>query len=338
MSSNLSIDPKTKKIDWKPYLALLAVYLIWGTTAGVIRIGSDTIPAALLPCMRFLIAGILLIAFCLLKGEHFPRMKELKIHFIIGALLFFGGNALISWTVRYIPTGFSGILVATTPLWMVGLSAVLPPREKFSSLSLLAVLIGFCGMLILLSPQLSHLTHVSSVFWVCILGLFFMTFCWSLGSIYARKHPTQNSLLLSVGVQNLFAGILMLPVCWITIPDWRLVHPSTESLSALAYLILMGTIAATPCYLFVVKTMPVTLSSTFAYVTPLLTLLFGWAFLGETITPNMMIGAAVILFGVIMLQYFSLQWNNRHSQKLTVIAERPVRLIEPSSSQGRISQ
>ena len=79
----------------KPYLALLVVSLVWGGTTGGIRIGVDTIPSALVPCARFLIAGFLLIVFCLLRGERLPRFNELKIQMIIGAVL------LLAATQRY---------------------------------------------------------------------------------------------------------------------------------------------------------------------------------------------------------------------------------------------
>lgn len=297
-----------KLLSWKPYLALLTVYLIWGTTAGTIKLGVDTLPPALLPCLRFTLAGVLLVAFCLLKGERLPNRQEMKTHFIIGQLLFLGGNSIICWTVKYVSTGFGGILVATTPLWMVWLSSILPPREKIPMLSLVGIVIGFIGMAILLSPQLTHLGHTSGIFWLCIVCLLAMTFSWSLGSIYARKHATASSLLMSVGLQNLFAGLALIPICMATIHDWAAIQPSPKSALALAYLVLFGTMTATPCYLYVVKTMPVSVSSTFAYVTPVLTLIFGWLFLAEPITPTMMIGAAVILAGVILVQYINRQW------------------------------
>lgn len=296
---------KNSKVPVKAYLALMVVYLIWGTTVGSILIGVSTIPAALLPCLRYLIAGLLLVVFALFKGEKIPDISTLKTHFIIGALLFFGGNAIVCWTVTHMTTGFGSILVATTPLWMIWLSSILPPREKISTLSWVGIGIGFIGLMILLSPKLTHLGDTSTVFWLCLIGLFVMAFSWSLGSIYARKHPTYCSLPMSVGLQNLFAGLLLIPVCGLTISptEWAHFHPSGASLGALGYLIVMGTMVATTCYLYILKTLPVSVSSTFAYVTPVITIIVGWLFLGEIITPTMVIGSTVILTGVMLVQY-----------------------------------
>lgn len=298
---------KRAMLSWKPYAALLTVYLIWGTTAGVIRLGVDTIPPAVLPCLRFLLAGLLLTSYCLLKGEPLPNREDFKVHTIIGMLLFFGGNSIVCWTVQHVATSFSGVLVATTPFWMVWLSSLMPPREKIPLLSLIGIVIGFIGMIILLSPQLTHMGATSPVFWWCIGGLMLMSFSWALGSIYARKHTTSSSLLMSVGVQNLVAGVALIPVCMATIDNWQAIHPSMTSLVSLAYLVLFGTVTATPCYLYVVKTMPVSISSTFAYVSPVIAMFFGGIFLDEPITRNMIVGAAVILSGVILVQYINMK-------------------------------
>lgn len=300
---------------WKPYLALLAVYVIWGTTTGAIRLGVDSIPSAVLPCARFLLAGGLLTSFCLLKGDRLPNRKDFKTHAIIAFLLFFAGNSIVCWTVKHMTTGFGSVLVATTPLWMTLLSAILPPRERIPGLSLLGILIGFAGMLILLSPQLTHLNHTTAVFWLCMAGLAVMTFCWALGSIYVRKHATGDSLLMSVGIQNLLAGLMLLPVCGWSVPDWSAIHPTAASVTALFYLVFFGTIVATPCYFYVLKALPVSVSSTFAYVTPVITVLFGAAFLSETVTPTMVTGAVVILSGVALVQFMNRQWTGKSREK-----------------------
>ncbi len=316
---------RQSEYSWKPYAALLAVYLIWGTTSGAIRLGVDSIPSALLPCVRFLIAGGLLIAFSLLRGESFPTVRNLKIHAMSGFLLFFAGNSIVCWTVKYVATGFGSVLVATTPLWMTLLSALLPPRERISGLSWLGIIIGFLGMVILLSPHLTHPLQVTAIFWWCMAGLALMTFCWAVGSIYARRHPTTDSLFMTVGLQNLTAGLLLIPVCFWTAPDWwGQWQPTTTSVLALLYLIGFGTMIATPCYLFALKNLPVSVSSTFAYVTPVLTVVFGALFLHETVTPTMVLGAFVILCGVALVQIMNRPWASKPTPSALVPNELEV--------------
>lgn len=293
-------------LTFKAWLALITVYIVWGTTLGAIRIGVETIPTALLPCLRFTLAGLLLLAFCRLRGEKMPSWKDTKTHFIIGALLFAASNSLAAWTVQHISTGLAGLLVATTPFWMVWLASRIPPREKVSLQSILGIAVGFVGMIILLLPQLTNLGETTPLFWASVVISVATTFVWSLGSIYARKHPTPStSLLMSIGLQNLFAGLLLVPFCIATVHDWQAIQPSSASIGALAYLIMMGTIAATSAYLYTLQTMPVSVSSTFAYVTPVITVIFGWLFLRETLSMTTIIGSAVILAGVLVVQ-----WNS----------------------------
>lgn len=285
-------------------MALVAVYIIWGTTFGAIHIGVESMPWAFLPLVRFGIAGLLLLVFCLLRGEKLPAWRDIRINIVSGLLIFLGGNSAVCWAVKHMSTGLGGLMVATTPFWMLWLASILPPKEKITPTALLGLIIGFIGMVVLLSPNFIHLESTSPMFWMGILVMLVNTFCWSLGAIYIRKHPTrQSSLLMNVALQNLAAGLTLIPVCFLTIPDWHAIHPTSQSLVALAYLILVGSAAATPCYLYTLKTLPVAVSSTFAYVTPVLTVIFGWLFLGEAITPTIFVGSTIILSGVLVVQW-----------------------------------
>ena len=299
----MTISPLSNS-QMKAYLALVAVYIIWGTTFGSIRIGVDSLPWALLPMIRFSVAGLILLTFCLLRGEKLPPWRDIRVNAIAGALIFFGGNSAVCWAVKHMTTGLGGLMVATTPFWMLWLASVIPPKEKITPSALLGLIIGFVGMLILLSPNFTHLESTSSLFWMGVLVMLGNTLCWSLGAIYARKHRAQSSsLLMNVGLQNLTAGFLLIPVCLLTIKDWATIHPTAQSLTALSYLILVGSIAAMPCYLYVLQVLPVSISSTFAYVTPVLTVIFGWLFLGESITPTIFAGSAIIISGVLVVQW-----------------------------------
>jgi drug/metabolite transporter (DMT)-like permease len=288
----------------KAYLALLVVYLVWGTTMGAIHIGVETIHPALLVCLRFTVAGLLLLLYCFSRGERLPDNRSLFRDCMVGFLLFVGGNSAVSWALQYVPTGLAGALVATNPFWMVALSAVTPPHEHVRPLDWIGLVIGFMGMLVLLSPELLAPQQISPVYWISIIGLLVMVFFWAAGTVYARKTETRSSLLMSLGIQNLFSGVLLIPVCGLT-PHALDFTPSTGSLMALIYLILMGTILATSCYLFLLKHLTITVAGTFAYVTPVITVIFGWLFLGESLTSTTMLGTGIIIAGVLMIQLFS---------------------------------
>lgn len=131
-------------------------------------------------------------------------------------------------------------------------------------------------------------------------------FCWALGSVYVRRNPMEVSLPMGVGLQNLSAGLLLMPVCALTIPPSIPIYPSMPTIVAILYLIAFGTLLAAPCYLYVLRHLPVSVSSTFAYITPVITVLVGWLLLREPLTQTTVLGMSVILTGVIVVQ-----WLNR---------------------------
>lgn len=315
-----SLPTRTNTLDSKAYWALMVVYLIWGTTMGAMRIGIDSIPPAVLACVRFFLSGLLLIGFCRLKGEPWPTPGNMKHHLIVGFLLFFGGNSFSCWALQYISTGLAGILIATNPFWMVGISSLLPPREKISILAMTGLLIGFLGLVILLYPQITAPETVSVMFWVGVAAILVLSFFWSAGSIYTRVHHVSDSILMSLGFQNLLAAIMLLPVCSLT-GGWDHLNPTMPSAMALLYLVLFGTIAATPCYYYVLKELPVSVASTFAYVTPVITVLFGWLVLNEVMTAYVITGSCIILAGVMLVML--------GSQKPAPLSDRPVK-IDPA--------
>lgn len=288
--------------ELKPFLALFVVYIVWGTTLGAIHIGVETIHPALLACVRFLTAGLLLLAFCLIRGEKWPAWADVKRHCIVGFLLFFLGHAVTYWAMQHITTGLAGTLTATNPFWMIWLASLMPPREKVHPMALAGVSIGFVGMIILLSPQLFLPVKLSPYFWPSVIAIILMAFFWCLGSIYARKVPVNTSLFMGVALQNVFAGALLLPVCY-RFSAFTAVHASAASLQALAYLVFIGTILATSCYLYVLEKLPVPMVSTIAYVTPVITIAFGCLVLHEPMTWTIALGTAVILTGVFLVQW-----------------------------------
>ena len=296
------------KLPLKAFAALMVVYLVWGTTMGAMHFGVETIPPALLACSRFIIAGVIMLLVCRLQGERWPSRSEWRFHALVGFLLFFGGNALSGWALQYISTGLGGMIIATTPFWMIGLSALTQspdkPREKIQPGILVAFGLGFLGMAVLLSPQLLSPVNVTPLFWLSILALLVMCFFWSAGSLVARRQASGQSIFMSLGAQNLAAGLMLLPVCWAT-GSFENVTPSLSSLTGLVYLIFFGTILTTPCYYYVLNTLPVSVASTFAYVNPVITVLFGWWFLGESLLNTTLAGSALIVAAVVLVQWLS---------------------------------
>lgn len=290
-------------------VAMVALYVIWGTTLSAMHFGIQTISPAIFAFSRYFIVAILLISFCLLKREALPSKKDMIHLSISGICLFTVGNATAIWAVKYIPTVLAGALMATTPFWMIGLAAMQPPKERLQLPVLLGMSLGFIGILTVLAPQFAvefsgnkGLEHFGFMEWLSVIGMFSTTVFWAAGSLYAKNHPTQNSVFMTVGIQNLAASLAMLPFMTPELVSGVNFHVSLPSVLGLLYLVFAGTIIAVPCYYYILKNMPVSVASTFAYVSPIITMIVGHFFLGEALSPTMSIGAVLVLAGVVVVQ------------------------------------
>jgi uncharacterized protein len=98
--------------------ALFALYIIWGSTYFVIRIGVESWPPLMMAGVRFLAAGILLLAFLLLRGHKLPPPRPLLNAALIGLLLLAVGNGMVTVAEHQnVPSGIAAVVVATVPLF-----------------------------------------------------------------------------------------------------------------------------------------------------------------------------------------------------------------------------
>lgn len=290
-----------KTSSMRAYVALVVLYFVWGTTLAAMRIGIESFPPSTLIFVRYLMGGVILLLFCLARGEAFPAWQSMKRDFMVGFLIFFAGNTFIYFALQYIPTGIAGLIMATAPFFLVSLATWIPPREEITGSSWAGLLIGFLGMGVLFVPKLVTPEGISAPFILSVAGLFIMNFFWALGSIVAKRHPNRVSLLMSIGIQNIFAGLMALAAAFF-IPGGLAFEPSLPSTLALVYLIMMGTFIGIPCFFTCLKELPIALAGTPTYVAPIITIFVGALLFGEVITAEALIAAALIITGVIVVQ------------------------------------
>src|SRR3970040_78129 len=169
-------------------VAYLSLFIIWGSTYLAIRIGVMDIPPALLAGMRFLVSGSLLVATGRIWSRPFPSTATGWRHLaVIGLFLLVGGNGLVVWAEQWVPSGLAALIVATVPLFMSSIDAVIPGGHRLSGLGWVGILIGFGGVVVLVSPSLGMLSG-EQIDIGGIIGLVCASFFWSTGSIYSKRH------------------------------------------------------------------------------------------------------------------------------------------------------
>ena len=279
------------------WAALGAVYLIWGSTYLAIRVMVETVLALLGAGVRFVLAGVVLLALIAVRGGAHrivvSRVMLLRLA-VVGTLLAAGGNGLVTIAEKHVPSALAALLVASTPLWIVVFRSLLRDRPGIATLA--GVALGFVGVALLLLPG----NRPDGVPLGPTLVIVVAAMSWGLGSLSSQRMALPADPLVSTGWQMLFGGVV-LTVAAVPAGELAAVDVgafSADSVLALAYLVLIGSLVAYSAYTWLLQNAPISQVSTYAYVNPMVAVLLGWLVLGEEIPPMMLVASAVIVAAV----------------------------------------
>ncbi len=295
------VRPGLKPSIW---LALIAVYIVWGSTYLAIRFAVETIPPFLMAASRFLVAGMFLYLWRRLAGDPAPRKIEWRSAAVIGLLLLVVANGLVSWSEQYVASGIAALLVASAPLWMVLIDALRPGGIRPNGLTAAGVLVGFGGVVLLVEPWYLFSQH-SSTSSLGVIVLLISALSWSIGSLYSRGAQLPKSPLLGTGMEMLAGGLGLLLVGSL-VGEWQQFHLSaisTRSLWSLAYLVVFGSLVGFAAYTWLLRNAPTPLVSTYAYVNPLVAIMVGSLFASEPLTPRILASALVVVSSVVLINF-----------------------------------
>jgi drug/metabolite transporter (DMT)-like permease len=311
---------------WLAWLALITVYVVWGSTYLAIRVmvaqvgdgaqqslSHHSVPALLGAGARFLVAGLALYAWIWLRrGRGRPAAgpadplaaraerplrvsrREAAAAAGVGILLAFGGNGLVTVAETQIASSLAALVIASVPLVIVVLGAIL--GERVSRRALLGVTVGFVGVTILVLPG----AKAGGSGLVGALLVLAASVSWGAGSICSTRLRLPADIGVSTALQMTAGGGVMLVAGLVAgeADHVDLTAFSTRSIVAFAYLVVFGSIVAFSAYAWLLQHVPISRVSTYAYVNPMIAVLLGWAVLGESISPTMLLGATVIVGSV----------------------------------------
>ncbi len=286
----------------KIWIALLAVYIVWGSTYLAIRFTVETIPPFLSAGIRFLVSGAILMIWRRAAGDTMPTARQWRSTAIVGILLLLGGNGLVSFAELRIASGIAALIVGTVPLWLVLIEAVRPGGVRPTPLAILGLLIGFGGIYLLVGPE--DLSSASLQFDAFGIGTVMLAaFLWSLGSIYSRGADMPSSSLMATGAEMLTGGLALVAFSG-SVGEWRGFNfsaVSTSSWIGLAYLITFGSMVGFVSYIWLLKNAPVSLVATYAYVNPLVAVFLGAWLANETLNARILVAALIIISSVVLI-------------------------------------
>jgi drug/metabolite transporter (DMT)-like permease len=282
------------------WLALGALYVVWGSTYLAIRVADRTIPPFLMGGVRFLIAGGLMYAWAIRRGNREvdrPTARQWMVATIIGGFLLLGGNGAVVWAEQHNPSGITALLIATVPLWMALLDrAVFGTRLPL--FAVVGLIVGFGGLILLVSGQSTGHFHVAEVI-VTLVG----ALAWAVGSLYARGARLPSRPLVGTGMEMIAGGVLLTLAGLVTgeLSDLHVSQISGESFLGLLYLIVFGSWIGFSSYVWLLRVAPISLVGTYAYVNPVVAVFLGWAFLSEAVSGRTILAGAIILVGVALI-------------------------------------
>lgn len=300
-------------------LAFAIVYIVWGSTYFFIQRAEVGFPPLLLGAVRFTIAGVLMLGWCMFRGERLFVKKNIANAVVSGLLMLFVGNGVVIWVEQYLPSAVVAIMVSSAPLWFVLLDK---PKwaENFKNQATIAgVMTGFGGVILLFGEKLLEASSDGerSPIINSLILLIIGSMAWAGGSLYAKYKGTGASDSVTTGWQMIAAGLAFIPGSFlrgeVQYLQWQYI-PVSAWLSLL-YLIFIGSLAGFSAYVWLLQVRPATQVSTYAYVNPVVAVLLGIFFANEKISSLQICGLVTIMVSVLMINLSKYKKGNAMAEK-----------------------
>lgn len=272
--------------------ALFALYIIWGSTYFVIRIGVESWPPLMMAGVRFLSAGVLLLAFLLLRGHKLPPRRQLLNAALIGVLLLAVGNGFVTVAEHQnVPSGIAAVVVATVPLFTLCFSRLFGIKTR--KLEWLGIGIGLAGIILLNSGG-----NLSGNPWGALLILI-GSMSWAFGSVYGSRVELPSGMMAGA-IEMVTAGIVLLTASMLT-GEKLTAMPDLSGLLAVGYLALFGSVIAINAYMFLIRNVSPAVATSYAYVNPVVAVLLGTGLGGETLSSVEWMALGIIIMAVVLV-------------------------------------
>ncbi len=257
------MTPKERQHRFRVFLAFGLVYFFWGSTYIGIRIAVEHIPPALLSAMRFVAAGLFLLAYCALSGRRIRlTAKDALLLLIMGVLLLTGGNMMLAYSEQYLPSGLAALIVAVVPLWVALIEGFILRGERLKGRGWIGLALGLVGLIVLLWPQLvpviKHGLPQSSpgkMFLFSSAVLIVGSLCWSVGSIISRRTQLTVDPFAATAWEMTLGGTVNMIIAF-ALKDHHTVVWTTRGVVAIVYLTIFGSLVGFTAYIWLLEHVP----------------------------------------------------------------------------------
>ena len=281
-------------------IAFGLVYVVWGSTFVAIRYAAQILNPALLSGVRFVLASVLLMAFLVLRGRslRLPTAEFGKIAFL-GFLMFTVNTVLVNYASQTISAGLVALILATIPLLVGVLESVFPGAQPMTAFGWAGTFTGFAGVGLLIQSSVRDKILAGSSALACV-ALLVAAAAWAAGSVMTQRLRLDSPPLLLCAWQMLVGGVANLMIGAAT-GGFGSVYWTPSLWGAVLYLAIFGSLISYTSYLFLLRNVPVSLVSTYAYVNPVIAVVLGTALQHEPLRGRQWTGMAIVIASVALV-------------------------------------
>lgn len=292
----------SQKKDVKLIVALFAIAIVWGTTYLGIRIAVHTIPAWFVAGFRQVVASSILLAILLYKREFkWIGWKSFGRQILVASLMIIVANGMTTVAEESIPSGLTSLLTALSPI-VVFLGSLIFGLQKPSLKGFVGVIIGFSGVAFIFRDGIGDILDPNYKTGVVYLAIAILG--WAAGTIYTKKYTHKSSnIFLDLFYQFAYAAVAQLIIACFVSPTTQFTQWSWQSIAAIVYLGVFGSVVGFFCYNYALKKVSATEVSILSYFNTIIAIFLGWLILNETVTYDLLIATVLIILGVFITNY-----------------------------------
>ena len=287
---------RTRRI--MPWIALATIYVVWGSTYMAIRVVVREVPPMAAAGLRFLVAGVIMagLAAVVDRAHGRPSRRQVFDYALAGVLLLAGGNGLVMWSEKSVPSSIAALIVASVPLWLTLFDGFRARGQRWTARVWTGTLIGLVGVLLVARPS----GGIEPGHWTAILALQCATLAWTAGTLYAQSVERRLPLASAAAVEMIAGAAALFLISTAAGEDLSaFASAGPAAWIGLAYLVVFGSIVGFTAFAYCINELPASTVGTYAYVNPVVAVVLGVVFLDEALTPGLLSGGALILVAVL---------------------------------------
>jgi drug/metabolite transporter (DMT)-like permease len=282
----------------KTHLVWLLLCLIWGSTWVFIKIGLRDLPPFTFAGVRLLIAAVLLWLYVAVRRQRLPRGARQWGWVAIASLLFAFNMGSLFWGEHRTTSGLAAVLQATIPVFGFLLAHYLIPGERITPAKVFGLTLGFAGVGIIFSNQVSFEGRDALL---GSLAIVVGALAVAVSNIIVKRYCPQVLPAVLASAQMTISALPLLLIGVIGETNFWELNWTASAIISLLYLATVGSAIAFLLYFWLLQYLALTRTMLVALVTPIAAVLIGMVTLGEKLTWRLSLGTIAILSGVAII-------------------------------------